>query len=84
MALYFFHLCDGADVLLDPEGRELDPAAIVSAALAEARAMIAADALQGHIRLDQQIEVRDSVGELVHRIAFEDAITVTHLAVRMG
>jgi hypothetical protein len=46
--------------------------------------MIAADALQGHIRLDQQIEVRDGAGEIVHRIAFEDAVTVTHLAVRGG
>jgi hypothetical protein len=84
MPIYDFHLCDGADVLLDPEGRELDPPSVPRAAVAEARAMIAADALQGHIRLDQQIEVRDGAGEIVHRIAFEDAVTVTHLAVRGG
>lgn len=82
MAIYYFHLCDGADMLLDPEGRELDPGSVAAAALAEARAIIAADAQGGHIRLDQQIEVRDAAGETVHRLSFEDAVTVTHLAVR--
>jgi len=80
---YYFHLCDGIDVLLDPDGRELDPQSVEAAALAEARAIIAADVQGGHIHLDQQIEVRDCAGELVHRIAFEDAVKVTHLAVRI-
>jgi len=48
MALYFFHLVDGADLLLDPDGREIDPGSVHAAALAEARAMIAADARVGH------------------------------------
>jgi hypothetical protein len=79
---YYFHLCDGVDVLLDPDGRELDARSVEAAALAEARAIIAADAQGGHIHLDQQIEVRDAVGKIVHCISFEDAVTVTHLAVR--
>jgi hypothetical protein len=81
MALYYFHLCDGVDVLLDAEGRELASEMIPAAALAEARAIIAADAREGHIVLDQNIEVRDAAGATVHSIAFEDAVRVTHQAV---
>jgi hypothetical protein len=82
MATYYFHLCDGVDVLLDPDGRELPIGCIEAAALTEARAIIAADVRGGHIHLDQEIEVRDTAGKVVHRIAFEDAVMVTHLAVR--
>ena len=81
MAIYYFHLCDGTDMLLDPDGREIDPGSVADAALAEARAIIAADVRDGHIRLDQNIEVHDAAGDIVHRIAFEDAVKVTHLAV---
>lgn len=82
MARYYFHLCDGTDVLLDDEGRELAPEDIVAAALAEARAMVAADAAGGHIYLDQKIEVRDIDGTIVHSLCFEDAVKVTHEALR--
>jgi uncharacterized protein DUF6894 len=77
MAIYYFHLCDGTDVLLDPEGRELDRSALAGAALAEARAIVAADAETGHIDFDQHIEVRDAAGAVVHRIAFAEAVRVT-------
>lgn len=77
MATFYFHLCDGTDVLLDADGRDLDPGSIPRVALAEARAMIAADVLDGHARLDQQIEVRDAAGTVVHRLSFEDAVVVT-------
>jgi hypothetical protein len=79
MATYYFHLCDGTDVLLDPDGRELDGRSVPAAALTEARAIIAADAQGGHIRLDQRIEVLDSAGATIHRLSFEDAVSVTHL-----
>jgi hypothetical protein len=78
MARYYFHLCDGADVLLDDEGRELQADDLASAALAEARAMMAADALEGHIFLGQKIEIRDEAGTIVHSLEFEDALRVTH------
>lgn len=77
MPTYFFHLCDGIDVLLDPEGRELERGAVARAALAEARGIIAADAGSGHIDFNQQIEVRDGAGTVVHRIAFAEAVRVT-------
>lgn len=77
MALYFFHLRDGADVLLDKEGQELaDHSAIVAAALHEARSIIGADALQGTIRLGQRIDVEDERGKIVHEIQFEDAVLI--------
>ena len=82
MALYFFHLCDGKDVLLDPDGREIDDDWVARTAMAEARAMIAADVLDGHVHLDQEIEVRDAHGKVVHRLCFEDAVKVTHEAAR--
>ena len=77
MALYFFHLRDGTDVVLVPEGRELaDPSLLPAAALKEARAIIGQDALAGYIRLDHWIDVRDEAGELVHQLHFKDAITI--------
>jgi hypothetical protein len=82
MAIYYFHLRDGIDVLLDPEGRKLDDGAIPAAAITEARAIIAADAVAGHILLDQRIEVQDADGNIVHRLRFEDAVRITHEAVR--
>ena len=78
VALYFFHLCDGHDVLMDPEGREIaEPSLIDQFALKEARAMISQDALGGRIRLDQYIEVRDEVGKLIHQLSFVDAVTIS-------
>jgi hypothetical protein len=77
MAQYFFHLCDGHEVIIDPEGRAIaDPADVSDYALKEARAMISQDALGGRINLDQYIEVRDEAGRLVHQLAFRDAVTV--------
>jgi hypothetical protein len=78
MARYFFHLTNGSDVLLDPEGRELENGTVAAAALSEARAIIAADIQGGSVDLDQNIEVQDSTGIVIHCIAFEDALRITH------
>jgi hypothetical protein len=78
VALYFFHLCDGRDTLLDGEGREIaDIASINQVALTEARAMISQDALGGKILLGQFIEVRNDTGKLIHKLSFHDAVTIT-------
>lgn len=77
METYFFHLRDGKNVLLDPEGRSLPSLdAVVGAALFEARAIISADAQAGKIVLNQAIEVEDERGKVVHRIAFTDAVHI--------
>jgi hypothetical protein len=76
--IYFFHLRDGSDLLLDPDGRELDSRSDVERhALVEARALISAEALTGTIRLDQRIEVEDAAGHLVHRLDFGDAVRIS-------
>ena len=77
MPLYFFHLLDGSDILLDPDGHELaDSDAVPPAALKEARGLIAHDALAGHIDLEQRLEVFDQAGALVHVLEFRQAITI--------
>lgn len=78
MALYYFHLSDGRQALIDPEGREIaDPGQISEQALREARGMIGQDAMVGRINLNQYIEVRDSDGKLIHQLAFRDAVAVS-------
>lgn len=78
MSLYFFHLCDGHEVVIDPEGREIAlPEEVSGYALREARAIISQDALAGKIVLEQRIEVRDEAGTLVHKLAFRDAVTIS-------
>jgi len=78
VALYFFHLCDGRDTLIDPDGREIgDRSTLGDIALKEARAMISQDAYGGRIELDQFIEVRDEAGTLVHRLSFRNAVNIS-------
>ncbi len=77
MPLYFFHLRDGQDILLDPEGTELDGQAVIArTALVAARSLISHDALDGHISLHHRIDVEDEAGTLVHSLAFEDAVAI--------
>jgi len=77
MPLYYFHLRNGRDALLDPDGQTLiDMNAIVGTALREARAIIGADALDGKIWLAQHIDVEDACGAIVHRLDFEDAVEI--------
>jgi hypothetical protein len=77
VALYYFHLRDGEDLLLDPDGRELvSAAAIESATLIEARSIIGSDAAEGTIKLSYRIDVEDASGRIVHSLEFEDAVEI--------
>jgi hypothetical protein len=81
VALFYFPLRDGQDVLLDPEGAELsDLTAVVKRALLEARGVISADALRGLVRLDMRLDVEDAAGALVHRLSFSDAVKIVPTA----
>jgi hypothetical protein len=83
MSLYYFHLRDGVDILVDEEGRQLDGlAALQRAALADARCIMSEDAKEGRLRLDLRIDVEDEFRAIVHSLKFEDAIVITHPAVR--
>ena len=77
MQTYYFHLRDGTDVLLDPDGRLLPShAAVEGAALFEARAIISAEAKEGTIKFSQSIEVENEAGEVIHSLAFTDAVQI--------
>ena len=76
MALYFFHLRNGGDTLLDPDGRKLAFGAVPGAAVREALAIISADARDGRIDLGQSIDVEDSKGSVIHHLDFRDAVEI--------
>lgn len=77
MARYFFHLRDGQDVLIDPEGREIaDPSQIPVLVLKEARSLMSQDVMTGQIRFDFAIDVLDEAGAIVHHLSFRDAVTI--------
>ena len=77
MPLYFFHLRDGIDALLDKEGRELGSVdAVAKAALIEARGIIAHEVRDGYVLLDKFIDVENAYGGLVHRLSFADAVAI--------
>jgi len=76
MPRYFMHLMDGKDVLLDPDGIEMLPEAIVGAALLAARDCIAGDVKSGKIDLHCRIDVHDESGKLVHSQSFADAVEI--------
>ena len=78
MQTFYFHLRNGSDTLLDYEGRKLSNVdSVMAIALLEARAIIAADALDGKVALGQRIDVQDALGAIVHTLQFEDAIHLT-------
>ena len=74
---YYFHLRDGVERLLDPQGTDIDdPVQLERMALKEARAVISQEALEGEINLGQRIEIEDEAGNLVHSLSFADAVRI--------
>lgn len=77
MPLYFFHLRDGRDTLIDAEGLELgSPQAAREMALIQARDIIGHEAMKGEIDLGQRIDVVDSAGNLIVTLSFGDAVKI--------
>ena len=74
MPRYFFHLRDGTDTILDPEGLEMPAEAINGAALLQARDCIAGDVKSGRLDLHCHIDVHAEDGELEHSLSFADAV----------
>lgn len=74
---YYFHLRDGGERLLDPQGAVIDdPTELERMALKEARAVISQEALEGEINLRQRIEIEDERGGLAHSLRFADAVRI--------
>jgi hypothetical protein len=71
-----FHLHNGVDKLLDERGSDMPLETVVRRALIEARAIIADDVLSGLINLAQRIDVEDADGNVIHSIAFVDAVQI--------
>jgi Domain of unknown function (DUF6894) len=76
MSLYFFHLRDGSDILLDPDGAEMAFAEVAAKALWQARDCMAGDVKGGCVDLRFHIDVHDESGANVHSIAFADAVEI--------
>ena len=69
LARYFFHLRDGSDILLDPEGIELtDIGAVRKKALEAARDTLSHDMKDGFLDLKYRIEVEDAEGSVVYSL----------------
>jgi hypothetical protein len=76
MPLYFMHLRDGKDEVLDPEGVEMPSEAVAGVALLAARDCMAGDVKQGKLDLHYRIDVHDEDGNIVHTLSFADAIEI--------
>jgi hypothetical protein len=77
MARFFFHLRDGSDILLDPEGIELpDLAAVRKAALVTARDMLSHGIKEGVLDTHFRVEVEDEAGAVLYRLPFSSAFEV--------
>ena len=80
MPRIFYHLRDGVDHLIDPEGRELpDLDAARKQASICAFDILAADIRVGKLNLDYRIDVEDEAGNLLHTVNFRDLVTITGL-----
>jgi hypothetical protein len=77
MAGYFFHLRDGSDELLDPEGLVLpDTQAAKAKALWAARDTLSHDMRGGTLDLRFHIEVEDIEQAVIYCLPFEEAFQV--------
>jgi hypothetical protein len=77
MTLYYFHLRNTHDRIIDDAGRELKSLEDVRRdAIQEARGIIAADARKGRIDLRQRIEVEDASGKIILSMPFREAVTI--------
>jgi hypothetical protein len=77
MAIYFFHLCEGEDRVVDEEGRELpDMQAALAAAVAAARDIMAGDVRIGILPLNISIEIVESETRACAEVQFEDAVQI--------
>jgi hypothetical protein len=77
MPLFLFHLRDGVDRTLDPEGLELpDMDAVKRKALEAARDVTAHGIIDGKLDLNLRIDVEDENETIVYTLAFRDAFEI--------
>jgi hypothetical protein len=76
MPLYFMHLRNSTDEVLDPDGVLMSEDAVPGAALLAARDCMAHDLLSGRLELNYRIDVHNEAGEIVHTLQFADAVEI--------
>lgn len=74
--LYYMHLRDSTDVLLDPEGVNIATNTVPAVALHQARDCMAGEVQDGVLDLRYQIDVHDEKDAVVHSVAFADALKI--------
>lgn len=78
MALFYFHLRDGTDELLDEEGREFsDMEAVRKAVLEGARDIMASELRSGGVvDLRYRIDAENAAGEIVYSLPFKHTVNI--------
>jgi hypothetical protein len=78
MALYFLHLRDGTDEILDPEGREFaNMEAVRRAVLEGARDVLGNEIKSGGVMdLRYRIDAEDESGTVVYSLPFRHAVNI--------
>jgi hypothetical protein len=76
MPLYFMHLRDISDEVLDPDGVRMPEEAIARAALLAARDCMAHDVQARRLDFKYRIDVHNEDGELVHTRHFSNAVEI--------
>jgi hypothetical protein len=76
MPRFYFHLYNDV-ITCDEEGREIaDVDTARSIAVAEARALLAAEAVKGHIDFTHRVVIADEGGRVVATVTYRDAVAV--------
>ena len=77
MPRFFFHLLGGAQVVRDEEGMELpDTVSVIAKAQYMARAIAAAEIMEGRLSLHHRIEVTDVAGRPVLALPLSAAFDI--------
>lgn len=75
MALYFLHLRDGINELLDLEGQECATLpALRAAVLATVRDLMMGDLREGVLDFHSRLDAQDQTGKIVHSLPFKRAV----------
>ena len=77
MPLYFFHVRSSAGETLDPEGSSCaDLDAARRQAIAGIRSIISEEVKDGHLPLDERLDVEDEQGRVLMSLAFTEALAL--------
>jgi hypothetical protein len=77
VALYYLHLRDSIDELLDPDGQQFaNVDALKKAVMFTARDLIAGDVRNGVVDFRYRIDAEDENGKLIYSLPFKHALNI--------